>query len=73
MAELFYLFRHDTQQYYHALTARGYALWVDKEEQAQMLRHEEALSIKLLLPMNVDCISVNGPEEEENEEEEASW
>lgn len=46
MSELFVLFRHDTQQWYHSLTVRGYPTWVDTIEQAQYLTEEEAERVK---------------------------
>lgn len=49
MSELFVLFRHDTQQWYHSLSPRGVPLWVDKEEHAQYLTKEEGERIDEML------------------------
>jgi hypothetical protein len=49
MAELFVLFRHDTQQWYHSFCPRGAVLWVDKQEHSQYLLEEEAENIKSFL------------------------
>lgn len=58
MSELYVLFRHDTQQWYHSLCPRGAVLWVDKEEHAQYLLKEEALTLKLIMQPSVECLPI---------------
>ena len=49
MRELYIIQRKDTNQYYYSLTPRGYPIWVDTSEHAQLLTEDEAENIVSLL------------------------